>query len=96
MNVKNNVIYKATIKSNNDNKVYIGLTENEIKKTIAVHKKTFEINQDELKYLKYKILTELSKKVYKLEEKIKEYDTLWITNNKSKKPDKEMTLAKYV
>ena len=96
MNVKNNVIYKATIKSNNDNKVYIRLTENEIKKTIAVHKKTFEINQDELKYLKYKILTELSKKVYKLEEKIKEYDTLWITNNKSKKTDKEMTLAKYV
>ena len=64
MNVEKNFIYKATIKFNNDNKVYIGLSENEIKKIIAVHEKTFEIHPDKLKCLKYRRLTELSKKIH--------------------------------
>ena len=45
---KENVIFEARIESNNDSKVYIGLTENQVKKRIAVHKTTFKIDLNEI------------------------------------------------
>ena len=66
---KENVIYEAKIQFNNDNKVYIGLTENEIKKRILVHMTTFKIDPDQKIHLKYKNSTELFKEIHKLKEK---------------------------
>ena len=63
---KENVKYETKIESNNDDKVYIGLTEYEIKKIIAMHKTTFNIDPDKKNHLKCKNSTELSKEVHKL------------------------------
>ena len=74
---KENVIYEARIETNNNSKVYIGLTENEIKKRIAVHRTTFKSDASHMNHQKYKNSTELSKEVHSLKEKKQEYKIIW-------------------
>ena len=59
-------------------KVYVGLTENKIKKHSAVHKTTFKIDLNKKNHLKYKKSTKISKEIHKIKEKNKEYETLQI------------------
>ena len=79
MSVKKIMTIEKEVKllPNNDSKVYIRLTENEIKKRIAVHKTTFKIDPNKKNHLKYKNSTELSKEIHKLKEKNQEYEILW-------------------
>ena len=51
---KENVIYEARIETSNNSKVYIRPTENEITKTIAVHRTTFKSNANNENHQKYK------------------------------------------
>ena len=61
------VVYKATVKTDNGEKHYIGLTGNSFKERFNCHSMSF---RDE----KYRKETELSKHVWKLKDKDINYD----------------------
>ena len=63
---KQNVIYEAKVKTNNQTKSYIGISSNEIKNRIATHKTTIKYKPDDNNYHKYVNATETSKLVHKL------------------------------
>ena len=56
-----NVIYQATIKTDNSSKIYIGLSANQLKKRIATHNTTINSKPNDKNYLQYKQATELFK-----------------------------------
>ena len=65
-----NVVYEATVKSENEIKTYIGLTSQEFKARISQHRHDF-------KNIKKKDSTELSKHIWKLKEKKENFDLSW-------------------
>ena len=69
-----NVIYKATIKTSNETKSYIGLSANKLKKRIATHRTTINSKPEDCNYLQYKQATELSKYIHKLKNENKNYE----------------------
>ena len=75
---KEHVKYEAKIESNNDNKVYIGLTENEIKKTIADHKAKFNIDPDKKNHLSIRTQLNYLKRFTNNYKKKQIYLKLWI------------------
>lgn len=72
-----NVIYEATIKTDNECKSYIGLSANQLKKRIATHRTTMNSKPEDRNYLQYKQATELSKYIHKLKNENKNYELTW-------------------
>ena len=68
-----NVIWQATIKTDNSSKIYIGLRANQLKK----YSNTQYHKLDDKNYLLYKQATELSKLTYKLKNENKNYKSTW-------------------
>jgi hypothetical protein len=68
----NNIIYKATVKTNNtnDTKHYIGMTATTFKERYANHTSSF-------RHKKYSNKTELSKYIWKLKENNQNYTIKW-------------------
>ena len=64
------VIYKATVKTKDDTKLYIGLTGNEFKNRYYKHRSDFAM-------IKNKDNTELSKYIWKLKSNKTDYDISW-------------------
>ena len=83
-----NVIYQATIKTENSSKIYIGLSSNQLKKRIATHNTTINSKPDDKNHLQYKQATELSKIIHKLKNENKNYKLTWkiIKREKKSKP----------
>ncbi len=67
-----NVIYQATIETDNSSKIYIGLSANQLKKRISTHNTTIKSKPNEKNYLQYKQATELSKLAHKLKKRKQE------------------------
>ena len=65
-----NIIYKATIKSQHEQKIYYGLCEGEFKARYSNYLKSF-------KHEKYKSDTELSKYIWELKSKNCQFDVSW-------------------
>jgi hypothetical protein len=65
-----NIIYKATIKSQHEQKIYYGLCEGEFKARYSNHLKSF-------KHEKYKSDTELSKYIWELKSKNCQFNVSW-------------------
>ena len=88
---RENVIYEAKIKTNNQTKSYIGLSSNEIKKRIATHKTTMNCKPGDKNYNKYVNATELSKLVHKLKDQNQPYEIQWTIKSalKEQKAGKE-------
>ena len=61
-----NVIYQATIKTDNSSKIYIGLSANQLEKRISTHNTTTKSKPNDKNNLRYKQATELSKLAHKL------------------------------
>ena len=81
----NNIVYQATVTTDSDKETYIGITANHFKTRYANHKQSF-------KNEKYKNQTELSKYIWKLEDKKIDHNISWkiikrakLYNNISKK-----------
>ena len=72
-----NVIYQATIKTDNESKTYIGLSANQLKKRIATHRTTINSKPEDRNYSQYKQATELSKHIHKLKNENKNYELTW-------------------
>ena len=72
-----NIIYLATVISNNVEETYIGLTENEFKTRYGNHKQSF-------KDQKHRYSTELSKHVWKLKDNKQNFDIKWKIMGKAK------------
>ena len=64
------VVYKATVVSGNDSKIYIGLTGNTFKERFNSHQKSF-------RQVKYEKETELSKYVWQLKKKKSDFEINW-------------------
>ena len=64
------IIYEATVKTSNDDKKYIGLTEGTFKRRLYGHRQSFKNNG-------LKNVTELSKYIWHMKEKSLEYDLTW-------------------
>ena len=64
------VIYKATVKTNNNSKYYVGLTGNSFKERFNSHSSSFRSE-------KYRKQTALSKYVWKLKDKGSNYTINW-------------------
>ena len=58
--------YQAKIRTENEDKIYVGLSANEIKKRILVHETTFKCRPEDENYHKYINSTELSKTIHQL------------------------------
>ena len=84
-----NVIYQATIKTENESKIYIGLSANQLKKRIATHKTTINSKKEDRNYLQYKQATELSKLTHKLKNENKDYKLTWKILKREKKLNQE-------
>lgn len=67
---RKNVVYEATVTSEQDCKVYVGLTSSEFKKRYANHKTDF-------KYEKKKNSTALASHVWDIKKKDKQYEIEW-------------------
>ena len=61
-----NVIYQATIKTDNSSKIYFGLSANQLEKRISTHNTTIKSKPNDKNNLRYKQATELSKLAHKL------------------------------
>ena len=68
--LKQCIIYKATVTSENSKKIYYGQSEPEFKSRLANHTKSF-------KYRSYEKDTELSKYIWSLKDREKPYDIAW-------------------
>ena len=64
------IVYEATVKSGQETKKYVGLTEGTFKKRLYGHRQSFKNNS-------LKNATELSKHIWHLKEKNMEYDLSW-------------------
>ena len=64
------IVYQATVETTNDSQTYVGLTQTELKKRLAKHKK-------DMKSRKYENSTELSKYIWSLKEQNKQYNVTW-------------------
>ena len=80
-----NVIYQATIETDNTSKIYIGLSANQLKKRISTHNTTIKSKPNEKNYLKYKQATELSKLAHKLKNENQNYKISWKILQREKK-----------
>ena len=80
-----NVIYQATIETDNSTKIYIGLSGNQLKKRISTHNTTIKSNPNDKNYLQYKQATELSKLTHKLKNENKKYKINWKILQREKK-----------
>lgn len=74
--LQTNIIYQASVTSNNNTETYIGLTETQFKTRYRNHTLSFR-NE------KYKNSTELSKHIWKLKEKGLAYNIQWNIINKA-------------
>lgn len=72
-----NVIYQATVKTDNATKSYIGLSANQFKKRVATHRTTINSNPEDRNYIQYKQATELSKYIHTLKNENKNYELTW-------------------
>ncbi len=74
----NNVIYNAevVVENQNQNKLYIGLTEHAFKQRYANHLQTF-------KHEKYENSTELSKYIWSLKRKMQNFQIKWSVQHRS-------------
>ena len=64
------IIYEATIKSNSDEKKYVGLTEGSFKRRLYGHKQSFRNNN-------LRTATELSKHIWDLKDRQEEFEISW-------------------
>ena len=88
-----NVIYQATIKTENSSKIYIGLSSNQLKKRIATHNTTINSKPDDKNHLQYKQATELSKLIHKLKNENKNYKLTWKVLKREKNLNQEQQHA---
>ena len=85
-----NVIYQATIETDNLTKIYIGLSGNQLKKRISTHNTTIKSNPNDKNYLQYKQATELSKLTHKLKNENKKYKISWKILQREKNLNQEL------
>ena len=64
------IIYEATIKSNSDEKKYVGLTEGSFKRRLYGHRQSFRNNN-------LRTATELSKHIWDLKDRQEEFEISW-------------------
>ena len=76
-NRKPNFLYEATIITNNNTKTYIGLSSNEILKTVATHYTTINCKLENKNYQQYIQATELSKTAHKLKSRNINFKVDW-------------------
>ena len=72
-----NIIYEATVSTNNENRKYIGLSEPPFKIRYANHKTSF-------KHERYRHSTELSKLIWEIKDKAQVYQLDWKITEKEK------------
>ena len=65
-----NVIYKATVETQNETRNYIGLTSNELKERYRTHRQSFKDEKHENK-------TKLSKYIWKIKRENKKFEIKW-------------------
>jgi len=75
--VENQMLYEASIITNNNTKTYIGLSSNEIKKRVATHYTTINCKPENKKYQQYIQATELSKTAHRLKSRNINFKVVW-------------------
>ena len=79
-----NVIYKATTKTDNSSKIYTGLSVNQLKKRIATYNTTINSKPNVKNYLQHKQATELLKLTHKPKNENKKHKLTWKILQKKK------------